>query len=168
MNAIFTRRSVRQFSNQYVEPEKIEQLLRAAMQAPSAANGQPWEFLVVRGKDNLNALSQFNQYASCLKNADVGIIVLGNRSKMVLPDHWEQDLGAVTQNIMLEAVEQDLGTVWFGTAPDKTRMDYIRNLYGLNDNLMPYSVIAVGYPKDPTANRFTDRFDESRIRYINE
>ena len=53
MNAIFTRRSVRQFAAKPVEQEKIEKLLRAAMQAPPANNQQPWEFVVVKGKENL-------------------------------------------------------------------------------------------------------------------
>lgn len=47
MNAIFHRTSVRQFQNKPVEEEKIEQILRAAMAAPSAGNQQPWEFYVI-------------------------------------------------------------------------------------------------------------------------
>lgn len=47
IDAIKKRKSVRIFQNKKVEPEKIENILRAAMQAPSATNGQPWEFVVV-------------------------------------------------------------------------------------------------------------------------
>ncbi|GLC82233.1 nitroreductase family protein [Lacrimispora brassicae] len=49
MEEIFIRKSIRKFKAQEVEPEKIDKLLRAAMQAPSAANQQPWEFIVVQG-----------------------------------------------------------------------------------------------------------------------
>ncbi len=167
MNAIFTRRSVRQFLDKTVEQEKVEKLLRAAMQAPSGNNQQPWEFLVVRGRDNLATLSKYNQYASCLNNADLAIIVLGDKNRMTLPELWEQDLGAATQNIELQAVELGLGSVWLGTAPDKTKMNFINDLYNLSDNLMPYSVVAVGYPKNENANHFIDRYDSTRIRYIN-
>ncbi len=166
MNSIFTRRSVRQFTEKEVEKEKIEKILRAAMQAPSAGNGQPWEFLVVKGKENLEALSKFNPYAGCLQNANVAIIVLGNADNMKYPEHWEQDLGAATQNIQLQAVELGLGSVWLGTAPDKGRMDFVRTLYDLSERSLPYSVIALGYPKAENANHFTDRYDESRVRYI--
>ncbi len=48
MEEIYIRRSIRKFKEQEVEPEKIDKLLRAAMQAPSAANQQPWEFIVVK------------------------------------------------------------------------------------------------------------------------
>ncbi len=166
MNAIFTRRSVRNFLEKDVEKEKIDRLLRAAMQAPSAANQQPWEFLVVTGKENLNTLSQCSPYAASLKNAKVGIVVLANQERLMFKDYWQQDLGAATQNILLEAVELELGTVWYGTAPDQERMKYIQNLYNLQENLVPFSVIAVGYPKKEDANSFVDRYDEKRVHYI--
>lgn len=168
MNSIFVRRSVRTFSNKEVENEKIEKILRAAMQAPSAGNQQPWEFIVVKGKENLEELSKYNPYASSLAGANIGIIVLGNKERMIFEDHWEQDLGAVTQNILLEATELELGSVWYGTAPCKDRMEYIKNLYNLGENILPYSVVGIGYPKSQNANTFVDRFDESRIRYIND
>ena len=57
MEAIFNRRSVRKYTNQAVEEEKIIKLLKAAMQAPSAGNQQPWEFIVVQKKDTLKELS---------------------------------------------------------------------------------------------------------------
>lgn len=167
MNAIFTRRSVRAFSKKEVENEKVEKILRAAMQAPTAMCQQPWEFIVVKGERNLEELSKFNPYSSTLKGANLGIVLLGNKDRMKCPEHWEQDMGAATQNILLEATELGLGTVWYGTAPHKDRMQYINNLYGLGENLWPYAVIAVGYPLHENANKFVDRFDESRIRYIN-
>ncbi len=166
MNAIFTRRSVRQFEEKLVEQEKIEKILRAAMQAPSAANQQPWDFIVVEGKENLAKLAAYNPYAGCLRQAACGIIVLGNKDRMVLPEHWEQDLGAVTQNILLEATELGIGSVWFGTAPDKTRMRFVNDLYNLADNFLPYSVIGLGYPQNPNELHFVDRYDETRIHYV--
>lgn len=166
MQSIFTRRSVRQFSAQIVESEKIEKLLRAGMQAPSASNQQPWEFIVVRGKENIAMLSKYNPYAGCLKGANLAIILLGNTQRMISADHWQQDMGASTQNILLEAIELGLGAVWLGTAPNPRMMQAIRNLYDLPQNLMPYSVLAIGYPQNASANHFVDRYDACRVRYI--
>ncbi len=165
MNEIFKRRSVRSFLDKKIEDEKIIQILKAAMQAPSAANQKPWEFLVLRDKKRLRELSSYNPYASCLADADAGIIVLGNKERMSYPGMWEQDLGAATQNLMLEAVSQGLGTVWLGTSPEKDRIDYIRKMFSLSENLLPYAVLAIGYPQNESANSFVDRFDESRIHY---
>ncbi len=166
MNAIFTRRSVRSFTEQPVEDNKIEKLLKAAMQAPSAANQQPWDFLVVRGKDNLDKLSQYNPYASSLKGAALGIVVLGNKNRLKFEQLWQQDLAAATQNILLQAADMGLGTVWYGTAPDAGRMAYISKLFSLEENLLPFSVIAVGYPKDSGALTYVDRYDASRVRFV--
>ena len=167
MNEIFIRRSVRHFTDETVENEKIEKLLRAAMQAPSAFNQRAWNFIVVRGKENLKKLAKYNIYASSLNNANLAIIVLGNIDKMISAEYWQQDLGAATQNIQLEAVSLGLGSVWLSTAPDKTKINYIKNLYNLEDNLLPYSVLAIGYPKKENANYFVDRYEENSIQYIN-
>ena len=165
MNSIFTRRSIRQFTDQKVEDEKIESLLRAAMQAPSANNQQPWEFLVVRGKENLEKLSCLHMYSKCLKGADLAIIVMANKDRLTSPDFYQQDLGAATQNIQLQAVELGLGSVWLGTAPKQDRIEFIRALYNLEDNIIPYSVLAIGYPV--RENKFVDRYEAERVRYIN-
>lgn len=53
MNEIYTRVSIRKFEDRPVEPEKITQLLKAAMQAPSAGNQRPWEFYVVTDKEKI-------------------------------------------------------------------------------------------------------------------
>lgn len=166
MNSIFIRRSVRSFQEKEVEKEKIDQLLRAAMQAPSAGNQQPWEFIVVRGKTKLEELSRLSPYSSSLAGANVGIVVLANKERFRFAENWEQDLGAATQNILLEATDLGLGSVWYGVAPVSERMEYIRNLYNLEEKILPYSVIAIGYPKDENANRFVDRYDDSRIRFV--
>ncbi len=166
MNAIYTRRSIRNYSDKQVEQEKIEQILKAAMQAPSARNQQAWQFIVVKGKNNLEALSNFSPHAKMTKDASCAIVVLGDKNRMKSPDRWEQDLGAATQNLMLEAADLGLGTVWLGTAPTEDYMDNITKLYDLDESLVPYCVVSVGYPADSDANTFVDRFDASRIRYI--
>ena len=59
MNSIFTRVSIRKYEDRAVEDEKILEMLRAAMQAPSAGNQQPWEFIVVRDRDVLEKLGSY-------------------------------------------------------------------------------------------------------------
>lgn len=166
MNAIFTRRSVRTFSGKKIEDEKIDKILRAAMQAPSAYNQQPWEFIVVRNKKTLERLSQSNEYAGSLADADVGIIIIGNTQRMRLPEMADQDLGACTQNLLIQVADLDLGAVWYGTAPIQNRMQFIQKEFNLGKHQLPYSMIGIGYPKNPNANVFLDRYDSSRITYI--
>lgn len=167
MENIFKRRSIRKYKDVKVEDEKIEKLLRAAMQAPSAGNQQPWEFIVIQNKEKLLQLSNLSIYAKPLESAPLAIIVLANKDRMRFSENWEQDLGAATQNILLEAVELDLGSVWLGVAPGEERMNFIKEMFNLNENIKPYSVIAVGYPMEDEENKFIDRFDETRVHYEN-
>lgn len=168
MKAIFNRRSVRKYKNQAVENDKINKLLRAAMQAPSAGNQQPWEFIVLQDKDNLKKLSQMSPYSKLIADAPLAFILLGNDERIKYPENWQQDMGAATQNLLLEAVELDLGAVWMSAAPLEDRMNYIKEMFDLKENLMPYCVVAVGYPEEGKGNKFVDRFDETRIYYEKE
>ena len=58
MNSIFHRISVRKYEDRPVEKEKIMEILRAGMQAPSACNQQPWEFYVVTDKEKIQIAQQ--------------------------------------------------------------------------------------------------------------
>lgn len=162
MEVIFTRRSIRKYKEQPVEKEKIEKLLRAAMQAPSAVNQQPWEFMVVEDRDNLDKLSQLTPYSKMLAHAPLAIIVLANMNNLRAPNYWQQDLGACTQNILLEATYVGLGSVWLGVAPDEERMNNIIDMFDLPNDILPFCVISIGYPEGEE-NRFIDRFDERKI-----
>lgn len=167
MEAIYDRRSIRKYKDQPVEKEKIEKLLRAAMQAPSAGNQQPWEFIVIQDKDNLKKLSGLSPYAKCIGEASLAIVLLANEKRMRFPENWEQDMGAATENILLEAVELDLGSVWLGVAPVEDRVEYISKMFDLEDHIKPYCAISIGYPADGQQNEYVDRYDETRVHYEN-
>ncbi len=161
-NVIFTRRSIRRFENKPVESEKIERILKAGMQSPSAHNQQPWEFLVVADTDKREALSKMSPWAGMVANAPVAIVVVGNPnpvSEKFLP----QDLGACTQNILLQIANEGLGGCWMGFYPDMDRVNSIREYFNMPQDRIPFSVIALGYSQDE--NRFIDRSDMSKVHY---
>lgn len=78
MNSIYHRVSIRKYQDRPVEMEKIEAILRSAMQSPSAANQQPWEFYVVTDKEKLIALSQVSPYAGMTANAPAAIVFVSS------------------------------------------------------------------------------------------
>lgn len=164
METIFKRRSIRSYQDKKVESEKITQLLKAAMQAPSAGNHQPWEFIVVEKKETLEKLSRMSPCSKTIAKSPLAIVLLGNKQRMRYPENWEQDMGAATQNLLLEATYLDLGAVWMSVAPLEERETYIKELFNLDSKLLPYCVVTVGYP-DQVHNRFIDRFDSTRIHY---
>lgn len=164
LEVIKSRRSIRKYEDKPVEKEKIEVLLRAAMQAPSAGNQQPWEFIVVQEKVSLKKLSLMSPFSKLVEKAPAAIVLLANEEKMKFPSIWQQDMGAAAENILLEAVEQGLGAVWLGVATIEDRENYLKKMFNLKDAITPFCVIALGYPKDEK-NKFVDRFDEARIHY---
>ena len=114
LEAIKIRRSIRTYINKDVEEEKIEEILKAAMQAPSSKGACPWEFIVVDDNEILEKLSRCQHRAKHIKDANICIVVLGNKDRFIKPGKWMQDLGASTQNLMLEATNQGLASCWVG------------------------------------------------------
>lgn len=162
MNMIFKRKSVRSFTDEKVSTDKIKNLIKAGMQAPSAFNSRPWEFIVVSDKKDLKAVSKMSRYARPAENAQKLIIVLGNteRDNVVMP-MIQQDLSACTQNILLQAVAEGLGAVWLGFYPIEDRVNALRDYFNIPDYVIPFSVIAIGYPKEDKEPE--SRYDESKI-----
>lgn len=156
------RRSIRNYEKRPVEKEKIEKLLKAGMQAPSAANQQPWEFIVVEDKETLQKLSNAHIYAGPIKNASLGIIVLLNEKYLTFKQYCQQDLAAATENILLAAVELGLGAVWMGITPEEDRMAFMKEFFNLPQGIEAFAMLAIGYSSD---NKFEDRFDKTRIHY---
>lgn len=164
MNSIFTRRSIRAYIDRPVEDEKIERILRAAMQAPSAKNAQPWEFIVVRNKETLAAISEMHAFAGMAKNAAAAIVTLADtrRSDPSLP-WFASDMAACTQNILLQIVEEGLGGVWLGFYPRPERILNLREYFALPDYIMPFSVVPFGYTE--RENKFKDRYLPERVHW---
>ncbi len=162
MNTLFTRRSVREYSDLPVENEKVTQLLKAGMQAPSGMNQQPWEFIVINEEKLLNHVKASIDKKS-LQTAQV-ILVLIAKLDVRAPQYIDQDMGACTENILLEAVNQGLAACWTSVGK-KEITDFIIDEFEVPANKRVFALISLGYPLTQEANRFVDRFDESRIQY---
>ncbi|MDW7754170.1 MAG: nitroreductase family protein, partial [Brevefilum sp.] len=114
LEAIFTRRSVRDFKHDPVSDNDLNDLLRAAMQAPSAKNEQPWHFIVIDDPEILHAIPEFHPYSKMLMDAPLAILVCSDRKLETKRASWLQDCSAATQNILLAAHALGLGAVWLG------------------------------------------------------
>jgi len=161
MNAIFKRRSIRKYTDKVIPEEHIEQILKAAMAAPSAGNQQPWHFIVVDDKEILNEIPKYHQYAKMLKEASHAIVVCGDLSRQRYEGYWVQDCSAATQNILLMATELGIGSVWLGVYPDQDRIKALKELFELPENVVPLSIVSLGYPAESKGP--SNRFDTTRI-----
>lgn len=151
MQAIFSRRSVRRFTSEPVDDETVRTLLRAAMRAPSAGNAQPWQFVVIRRRDTMDAIRAVHPYAGPLATAACAVVVCGDLDREKFPGYWVQDCAAATQNLLLEAETLGLGAVWMGVYPDARRTQALQALLGLPETVLPLNVTAVGRPAERPA-----------------
>ncbi len=163
MNSIFHRISVRKYQDRPVEKEKTEAILRAAMQAPSATNQQPWEFYVVTDKSKLEALSRVTPFAGMTKDAPVAIVSAYRRDCRI-PPFAQIDMSIAMENLWLETDAQGLGGVWLGIAPAEERMKMVEQILDMPENLRAFAIFPYGYPAEDREQQ--DRFDASRIHYV--
>lgn len=159
--AILTRRSVRQFQDRPVPEELVEKLLRAAAAAPSARNGQPWQFVVLTGREILRQASTVNPYAEMAARAPLAILICGDTRLEKSAGYWPVDCAAAAQNMLLAAHGLGLGAVWTGVWPRPERMDGFRRLLDLPDAVMAHSLIVAGYPGEQPPPQ--DRYRADRV-----
>lgn len=166
-NMIFQRTSIRKYNQQSVSNEQVELLLKAAMAAPSARNIQPWEFIAIQNKQTLNKIADFSQSAHMLKEASLAIVVCADLDKEIPAvkgkNYWIQDCSAATENILLEATELGLGSVWIGTYPKDEMVKPVKALFNLPENIVPVSIISIGHPEGETKPK--DKFNKEKIHY---
>ena len=152
------RSSVREYTGQAVEEDKLRKILEIAHVAPTAANMQPARLVVVRSEKGLSAVSK----AANIYGAPIAIVVCADKSKawtrpfdgMVTTDI---DASILTDHMMLQATELGLGSVWICYF----KPDVIQKEFELPDNLEPVNILALGYSAEPEADM--DRHTQTRI-----
>ncbi|MEJ2209021.1 MAG: nitroreductase family protein [Anaerolineae bacterium] len=159
LDVMYTRRSIREFSDEPVSDEPVEAILKAGMAAPSAQNLQPWHFIVVRKRKKLDALSEIHKYAHMLAQAPLAIIVCGDEE--VSSKHWVEDTCAATQNILLAATALGLGGVWVSIYPKKKHQKKVRELLDIPDHVGVLCALAIGHPAEKKKAR--TQYDPERV-----
>lgn len=166
LETIFNRTSIRSYSDQKVEKDQIMTLLKAGMSAPSAVNKQPWAFMVIDNKELMEKIGDEFKNAGMIKKASCAIIVCGDLKlalEGVAQEFWVQDCSAATQNILLAAHSMGLGAVWCGVYPNSERVEALKNLLSLPDNIVPLNIIPIGVREKEQEPK--DKWKEDRIHW---
>jgi nitroreductase len=151
ISLIRKRRSIRRFLQKPIEAEKIDQLIEAALRAPSSRGLNPWEFVVVIDQDLLEKLSRAKQHGSAfLKNAPLGIVVCADPGKS---DVWVEDASIASIFIHLAAESLGLGSCWIQIRErmhdgKKSAQEYVTETLNIPAKMQVESFIAVGYPDE--------------------
>lgn len=166
LEVVMTRTSVRKFTDEKVKPCCVEKMLRAAMAAPTAANKQPWHFVVVDDKAVLNELAGQGRRGDMLRNAPLAIVVCGDMTKALEgkgQEYWIQDTSAATENLLLAAHAMGLGAVWTGQYPMDDRYKQTQQALGLPETVVPLCIVIIGHPAEQPTPK--DKWNPSNVSY---
>ena len=132
---LFNRRSVRDFTAQPIEEEKLHRILEAGMSGPCCVNARDWSFIVVT-----------------------------DREKLLEMAGWKEEK-AEDKNMTLCADALGLGSVWLGTWPQMDRVEKQAALFNLPETIVPHSILALGYPAEENKEPRESRYEENRVHF---
>lgn len=150
-DVIKKRRSIRKYKKTPVEDEKILKCLEAAQWAPSASNKQPWHFIVVKNEENRKKLADMHPYGRFMKESPVVIVVMCDPVKH--PKYYMYDSCIATENLLLAACAQGLGTCWMGMVGVDFEED-MKKLLNAPERMRILCCVSLGYPDEtPSSTR---------------
>lgn len=168
IDAILTRSSVREYTEDPIPDDALETILKAGTAGPSAVNARPWSFLVVRDREKLIQMADANgRSAEPLKKAALGILVCGDleRAFSRAPDYWIIDCTIAAQNMILAAHSLGIGSVWLGTWPQEEKVAAQKVLFALPDRIVPHSLLAFGYSAETNDPMRRSTWEPERVHY---
>ncbi|MBR4057537.1 MAG: nitroreductase family protein [Oscillospiraceae bacterium] len=161
LNAIFTRRSTRAFTDEKLTREELELLLKAGAAAPTAMNRQYFGFVAVANSEKLSALNA--AIGEALGKAEYSFY---KPAALIIP-YTKRDFplgiddnACAMENIYLAAHSMGLGCVWINQLRDTCDAPGVRALlrdFGVPDECVVYGSAAVGHPVAPPANEMERR-----------
>ncbi|MBU1567883.1 MAG: nitroreductase family protein [Proteobacteria bacterium] len=163
------RRSIRQFTEQPIEKEKIDLLVEAVLRSPSSRGLNPWEFVVVTDQERINNLAKAKAHGSVfMKNAPLAIVVCGDPAR---GDVWIEDCSIASIIIHLAATDLGLGSCWIQIRRRDhdgkiSAEEYVKNLLGIRENLMVEAIIAIGYPKEEKPGHPLSSLPFDKVSYL--
>lgn len=164
MDLCMHRRSIRKYTAQPVEQEKIDYLLRCALMSPSAKRLNPWEFYVVTDTAVLRQLSGVKTYGSQMfDTAMAAIVVVLDAS---LTDTWQCDGAIAAQHILLAAEEQGLGACWCHICGREESERMVHELCAVPENLNVLCVISLGYKDEERKLYELDKLKYEKIHTL--
>ena len=160
------RRSVRKYTGEKIDETKLEQILQAALLAPSGRARQPWEFVVVRDKETLSKMSKAREHgAEMLAGADCAVVVFGDEGKT---DVWTEDCCNAMAHMYLMASALGVGCCWIQgrlrqSSDDLTTEDYVRGLLNVPEHYRLEAIMSLGIPAETPEPYQLDKLSYDKI-----
>lgn len=169
LDAMYKRRSVRQFEDEDISDEKLDRIVQAALLAPTSRNRNPCQFYVVSNREILEKLSSAKEAGSAfLKDANVGIVVAGDSQKA---DTWIEDSSIALTYMHLMAAAEGIGSCWIQMhmrkdADGKDAEENVREILDLEENYRIVGIMALGIPAIEREGKSIEDLDYGKVKRI--
>jgi nitroreductase len=160
LEEIVKRRAVRKYKINSVKKEDIIEIIKAAQFAPNAKGKRSWEFLVIQDKKLKEKIYNVLTPQDFIKEVPIIIVPVVNKEITIAPI---QDLSVATENMLLQATNLGLASVWKNIMPE--RQDEIKKILGIPDNYMVINMIPVGYADEEVDPHSEKDFEENKIHW---
>lgn len=161
------RRSIRKYTGQQIESEKIELMKEALLRSPSSKNINTWEFIFVSNPDLIQELRHCKPYgAAPLDTAPLAIVVCSEKTQH---DVWVENCSIASILLQLTAQALGLGSCWIQVrnrmySDTESSENYVREVLGIPENFGVLSIITVGYPAVTSEGRPFSELQFEKIR----
>ena len=145
---IINRRSMRQFTEEPLLPNEVEQIMKAALMAPTSKNSRSWQFVLIENKETLKKLASCKSSGCAfVENAALAIVVL---TDPMLSEAYVEDATIAATYIQLQAEDMGLGSCWIQIRGRETESgydseQYVRDLLDIPLQLAVGCIVAVGH-----------------------
>lgn len=144
-NAIRARRNVRQFTDRAIAKEDLDRILEAGRRSPSSRNTQPWDFVAVTDREQLQELSKVWRGGWHVEGSAATIAVIAPRTDDArMQASIDYDLGQASMAMMIAAADLGIGSCHSAVADE----DLARQLLGYPGDRRCAVLISLGYPAD--------------------
>ena len=142
IKALQTRRTIRAYTAQPVERKIIEEIVDCAHLAPTAMNDQPWDFIVITGKEELRRIPPMLGHAEFIANAAFAVLVLARATNCAV-----EDCCAATENLLIAAHAHGLGSCWVA-GTQQAYAPVVAKAFGAPEDRNLIAIVSFGYPAE--------------------
>lgn len=161
IEAIKKRRAIRHYLEEKISDEKLNEIISAAMYAPSANALYPWDLVIIKDEKVKEKLSKATPWSSHIKNAQVVIAVIGHEKES---SDWVEDCSIVAEHIWLEATNQGFGSCWVQIRGNDNAQKEVKELLEVPDDYRVLCLLPIGVPAKEEPEHTEEDFDRSKIK----
>ncbi len=137
-----SRRSIRTYADKPVERALIEEIIDCARLAPTAMNDQPWDFIVLTAREDLQQIPTMIGHAEFIANAAFAVLVLAREANCAL-----EDCCAATENLLIAAAAHGIGSCWVAGAK-QAYAPVVAKAFGAPEDRQLIAIVSFGYPAE--------------------